>query len=86
MAGIIRTPSRDSFSIFSKWMACSGVSRGTSTSGRPSLSITSAARVMRLSDEPFATAESVPMEHGMMIMPCVRNEPLAIEAPMSAIG
>ncbi|MNL60172.1 hypothetical protein D3C87_1839620 [compost metagenome] len=50
------------------------------------MSITSAARVMRLSDEPFATAESVPMEHGMMIMPCVRNEPLAIEAPMSAIG
>jgi hypothetical protein len=34
----------------------------------------------------WATAPAVCMEHGMMAMPSVRNEPLAMLAPMSVMG
>lgn len=44
IGGTIATPMRESASIFSRWMVLSGISRGTSTSLRPSLSTTSAAR------------------------------------------
>ena len=47
--------------MFSRWIADSGVSRGTSTSGRRSFSITSAARSIRLSASPRAIAPSVPI-------------------------
>ena len=61
----------------------SGVSRTISTRRRRSLSITSAARVIRLSASPCATAASVRIEQGAITMPAQRNEPLAIAAPMS---
>ena len=38
---------------------------------------TSAARWIRLEELPPAMDESVPMEHGQIIMPSVRLEPLA---------
>ncbi len=47
IGGTIATPMRESASIFSRWMVLSGISRGTSTSLRPSLSTTSAARPTR---------------------------------------
>jgi predicted dehydrogenase len=40
----------------SRWIVDSGVSRGTSTRGRRSFSITSAARSIRLSASPWAIA------------------------------
>ena len=61
----------------------SGASRASSTRRRRSLSVTSAARVTRLSDRPCATPASVRIEHGATTMPAVRNEPLASTAPMS---
>src|SRR5690349_8871100 len=61
----------------------SGVSRATSTRRRRSLSITSAARVSRLSAKPFATPASVFIEHGAITMPSVRNDSLATAAPIS---
>ena len=63
--------------------AQSGVSRGTRISLRRSLRWTSAARVIRLVVIPPAIAPSVLMLHGMMTMPPVGNEPLAIPAVKS---
>ncbi len=63
-----------------------GVSRTISTSRRRSFSVTSAARVIRLSPRPCATAASVRIEHGAITMPSQRNEPLAIAAPMSSMS
>jgi hypothetical protein len=62
-----------------------GVSRTISTRRRRSFSTTSAARAIRLSDRPCATAASVFIEQGAITMPSVWNEPLAIEAPMSRL-
>ena len=53
------------------------------TRRRRSLSVTSAARVMRLSDRPWATAASVRIEQGTITMPAVWNAPLASVAPTS---
>ena len=53
LAGRMTAPARASRSMFSRWMADSGVSRGTSTSLRASLSMTSAARSIRLSASPL---------------------------------
>ena len=47
-------------------MSESGVSRGTSTSLRPSLSATDAARWIRLAIAPAATVPTVDIEHGQM--------------------
>ena len=60
-----------------------GVSRTIITRRRRSLSVTSAARVMRLSDRPWATAASVRIEQGTITMPAVWNAPLASVAPTS---
>src|SRR5450830_29380 len=60
-----------------------GVSLTISTSRRRSLSTTSAARAIRLSDRPWATDARVFIEQGAIIMPSLWNEPLAIEAPTS---
>ncbi|MOA24861.1 hypothetical protein D3C78_1455590 [compost metagenome] len=60
-----------------------GVSRTISTRRRRSFKVTSAARVMRLSDRPWATAASVRIEQGTITMPAVWNAPLASVAPTS---
>jgi hypothetical protein len=66
-----------------RWARLSGVSRGSSTRRRRSFSTTSAARETSSSACACATAASVFIEHGAITMPSVRNEPLAIAAPMS---
>jgi hypothetical protein len=47
------------------------------------LSVTSAARVSRLSDRPSATAASVFIEHGTTTIAAVSKLPLARQAPTS---
>ena len=54
-------------------------------SGRPSLSVTSAARAISVSETQWATAAAVLMLHGTMTMPSVLNEPEASAAPMSRL-
>ena len=58
----------------------SGVSRTARTSGRRSFSTTSAARQIRLCAKPVASALTVFMLHGTMIMPSVTNDPLETAA------
>src|SRR6185436_17428104 len=62
----------------------SGVSRGTSTSLRRSLSVTSATRSINERLVPCAIAAIVPIEHGHTTMPSVCTEPDAGCAPRSA--
>jgi hypothetical protein len=62
----------------------SGVSRGTRMSGRRSFSMTSAARWIRLSASPQATAASVPMLQGQMTMASAGLEPEATGANHSS--
>jgi len=62
---------------------CSGVSRTTRISGRPSFRVTSAARDTSVSLWQDAMAAAVRIEHGAMTIPSVRKEPEAMEAPMS---
>jgi hypothetical protein len=50
--------------MLSRWIVDSGVSRGITTSFRPSLSATLAARWIRFDIVPDAIAPSVPIEHG----------------------
>ncbi len=70
--------------MLSRWIADSGVSRGTRTSGRRSFSITSAARSIRLSASPCAIAPSVPMLHGHTAIASAGLEPDAIGAIQSS--
>ena len=79
-------PIRESFSMFSRWMSLSGISRTARTSRRRSFRTTSAARWTRFSQWPCATAASVRTLHGTMTMPSVRNEPLETAAPWSFSG
>ena len=60
-----------------------GVSRTISSSGRRSFSITSAARVSRLSPKPCATAASVFIEQGAITIAEASKLPLARQAPTS---
>ena len=53
-------------SMFSRWIAESGVSRGQSTSFRSSFSATEAARWIRFCIAPEAIVPSVPIEHGQI--------------------
>ena len=62
-----------------------GVSRTISTRRRRSLSTTSAARAIRLSDRPWATAASVFIEQGAITMPSDWNEPLAMDGADIAV-
>src|SRR5438270_11096348 len=62
----------------------SGVSRGTSTSLRRSLSVTSAARSISDRLVPWAIAAKVPIEHGHTTIPSVFTDPDAGCAPRSA--
>ena len=84
-AGAMMVPAVESRSMFSIWMWLKGVSRGTSISGRRSLSITAPARVSRLSFTPAASLPSVSIEQGMMTIARARNEPEAIEAATSEL-
>src|SRR4051812_48090770 len=67
-----------------RWIALSGVSRGTRMSFRRSLSVTSAARSISDREAPTAIAESVPIEQGQTIIPEVFAEPDAGGAPLSS--
>lgn len=69
--------------MFSRWISLNGVSRGTRTSGRRSLSVTSAARVIRLSAKPCRIAASVFMLHGTTTMPDTGYDPDETVAPNS---
>ena len=71
------TPSRASFSMFSRWIAEKGLSRGTRMSWPRSLITTSAARSSRLSEVPLAMAETVPMEQGQTTICLGAAEPEA---------
>ena len=66
-----------------RWARLNGVSRTISSSLRRSLSVTSAARVSRLSEKPCATEASVFIEQGATTMAEVPKLPLARQAPMS---
>src|SRR6266568_4105961 len=70
--------------MFSRCSAENGVSRGTRISLRPSLSITSAARSMRVSESPAATAASVPTVQGQMTIASGGLEPEATGANQSS--
>ena len=65
-------------------MAEKGVSRGTSTSLRPSLMVTSAARSIRLLLVPAAMEASVPVVQGHTTMARGALEPLASGAVHSS--
>ena len=82
----MRTPIRARVSMFWRWMALRGVSRGTSTRGRNSFKVTSAARSRRFPAAPQAIPERVPMLQGTTSIPAVARPPLAMAAPMSLIG
>jgi len=62
----------------------SGVSRIISISLRLSLSVTSAARMRRFDEMPWAIEDIVFTEHGAITIASVRKEPLAKRAPMSS--
>jgi len=68
------------------WPRCSGVSRTRRMSGRPSFSVTSAARAMSESVWHDAIAPPVLIEHGAITIPVVRNEPEAMGAPISRLS
>jgi head-tail adaptor len=61
----------------------SGVSRTIRIRRRRSFSVTSAARVSRLSPRPCAIAASDFIEQGATTMAAVAKLPLAMQAPMS---
>ena len=67
----------DPFCGFVTWMAENGVSRGTSTSLRPSFNTTSAARSMRFWANPLAMAARLPMVQGHTTMASGGLEPEA---------
>jgi hypothetical protein len=84
MGGQMMAPASVALTILRRWIRLRGDSRTISTSRRRSLSTTSAARVIRLSDRPCAMAASARMEHGATTMPLQGKEPLAMLAPTSA--
>ena len=55
-------------------------------SGRPSFKVTSAARAISESVWHDAMAPAVLIEHGAITIPAVRNEPEAIDAPISRMS
>ena len=72
--------------MFSRWMALTGVSLGTSTSGLFSFKQTSAALRIRLSERPWAMAATVAMLQGTIAIPRVGNVPLEMGALNSPLG
>ncbi len=75
-------PALESVNMFLRWIVLRGVSLGTTTSFLRSFNMTSAARAIKLSEYPVAIAARVFIEHGIIIIPSVRNEPLATGAAM----
>jgi hypothetical protein len=71
MGGQMMAPISVAVTISRRWPRCSGVSRGTITRRRRSLSVTSAARTRRLSLSEWAMPASVFMEQGMATMPSI---------------
>jgi hypothetical protein len=69
-----------------RWARLNGVSRTISSRRRRSFSVTSAARVSRLSDRPCAMAASDFIEQGATIIAAVSKLPLATQAPMSPLA
>ena len=85
MAGTTIAPASAQSTRFFSCGRLSGVSRGTMTSGRRSLSMTSAARSIRLRDRPCAMPASVFIEHGTMTIASQPWLPLARLAPRSRL-
>lgn len=71
-----------SFAMFSRWMACIGVSLGTSIRSRLSFRWTSAALMTKFSEYPWAIAEMVFIVAGIMTIVSTLKLPLAIGASM----
>ncbi len=69
-------PACDARNRFLRCTVLNGVSRGTRISVLRSLSATSAALVIALSENPWIMAERVFMLHGTTIIPAVLTEPL----------
>ena len=65
-----------------KWIVDKGVSLAIIVRGLPSLIVTSAALLIRLSERPWDMAAAVDMLHGAMIIPFTLWVPLAIGAPI----
>src|SRR5918911_2352079 len=63
--------------MFCRWISESGVSRGITTSLRPSFSATDAARWIKFDIAPDAIVPSVPIEHGQTTYASTFAEPLA---------
>ena len=72
--------------IVRRWPAWSGVSRTSSTSGRRSFRVTSAARLSSVVVTPLAISAMLRIEHGATTMPIVLNEPEEIGAARSPIA
>ena len=85
MAGSTTAPASAHSTMLRSCGRLIGVSRGTSTRGFRSFSITSAARSTRFRDRPLATPASDFIEHGTITMPFVGRLPLAIVAPRSRL-
>src|SRR5690554_2318606 len=64
--------------MYSKWIADSGISRGTTISWPRSLITTSAARSIKVSLLPVAIALKVPVEHGHTTMRLGADDPEAM--------
>src|ERR1043166_5152108 len=80
MGGMMMPPISVTATMLRRCARLSGVSRGTSTRRRRSLSTTSAARETRSSACACATAASVFIEQGAITMPSVMNEALEVLA------
>ena len=68
--------------MFSRCIADSGASLATSISLRDSFIVTPAALAIRVSSYPLATADTVFMLHGAIIIPSARCVPLDIAEAM----
>lgn len=74
---------RSTLIILSKCTHVNDIALATTTSFRRSFMVTSAARVTNSSPNLVATAESIFVLHGAMIMPLCRRLPLLIGAATS---
>ena len=79
-------PARESFNIFSRCMALSGVSLGTSINFPRSFNIQSAERSIRLKETPEAILPRVPMEQGDITIVLFNADPLARGAVIRSEG
>ena len=73
-------------SMFSRWIADSGVSRGMSTSRRSSLSATDAARWIRFASRPTRSSQRSPSSRGRSTYPSTFAEPDRVRRAASRSG